>query len=173
MNPTLLTAADIVAHLDANPSIEARAILARNLEDERHVLDPDEVTLCQAVLRGDPVARAAFPAARDRIMLRWSASTGPCSGSECHNGETSTLRGPAGASWDAPGSSSLSSRLAGAQGAGALPASPGKGMEYLEWYERRRREMARRETARDARRGDRDWVNPRKAAGLGNRKRVP
>jgi hypothetical protein len=69
-HPETLTNEQLCAFLDAHSDVEARAILARNLSDAAHILDPHEAAICQNVLRGDPVARDLFPAIRDRIMLR-------------------------------------------------------------------------------------------------------
>jgi hypothetical protein len=122
---TLLTAAELCAFLDQHPDVEARAILARDLSAAHYILEPYEVAVCRGVLRGDPVARAEFPAVRDRIMARWSASTRPTD--EAHTdtsqrGDEGTSVGPAGACASALALSSF--RPAG-EGSN-LPAGPEK-----------------------------------------------
>lgn len=98
-DPTTLTAADLAAFLDGNPAAEAEAILNSAFTTETRRLDHAEIRLCGNVMRGDPLARAEFPALRDRIMLRWSTSARPAT--EAHTElsveSEGTVAGPAGA----------------------------------------------------------------------------
>lgn len=125
MNPTLITAADLCAFLDENPAVEARAMLSRG-----RLLRAAEIEFLAHVARGGAVTadeRELFPALRDRIMRRWSASR-----RSTDLQSRGLNRGTAGRSVDRPGAAApaapalSSSRPADAQGRpGPLSAGPG------------------------------------------------
>lgn len=137
--PKILTefcAIDLCEFLDQHPDVEAHAMLSVNLSDEHRILDPREAALCQNVLQGDPVARAAFPAVRDAVMLRWATSrcavelqpkNRGCEGKECSTAHLGAA---------APAVPVISSsRPAGAQEAAqrAVPGTPAGRPWEVEW----------------------------------------
>ena len=121
MNPILITAQDLCAYLDANPQVEARALLARG-----RILQAREVVLLCIVARAPHVSihfvNGLFAPTVARIMTRWNTpgrATTEAHSSVARSGDSTVVARPGA---DTPAAPLSSSQPPAAKGAGTALA---------------------------------------------------
>lgn len=119
MHPETLTAADLVAHLDANPRATAADLLRRG-----RLLTAREIITLVRITRGGPISHNYFSRLVDRIARRWATSR---RSTDPQPNRTVPTRGSEGRSVDRPGARASASALSSLRPAGEgsnLPAGP-------------------------------------------------